>query len=120
MPLNRRYYCVYIIGNATRILYTGITSNLHKRVWLHKNKLIDGYTSNFHVCRLVYFESFDDVRKAIDREKQIKRWRREKKIKLIESMNPNWHDLSDGWYERPKATAKALPLDSRGKRARSG
>jgi len=117
MPLKRHSYFVYIIANATRILYTGLTSNLHARVWKHKNKLLDGFTSNFHVCRLVYFESFDDVRKAIDREKQIKRWRREKKVKLIERSNPNWHDLSDGWYELPKA--RALPLGSR-KAARSG
>ena len=76
-----------------------MTNNLHARVWKHKSKTFEGYTNHFHVCRLVYWESFDDVLKAIDREKQIKRWRREKKIKLIESMNPNWHDLSDGWYE---------------------
>ena len=122
MPLHleRKFYFVYIVTNATRIPYVGTSSNLHKRVWLHKHKLLDGFTSNFHTCRLVYFESFDDVRKAIDREKQIKRWRREKKIQLIERFNLNWHDLSDGWYELPKAATKALPLDSRKKRARSG
>lgn len=123
MPLllKRRSYFVYIVTNATRIPYTGFCGNLHKRVWEHKNKLLDGFTSNFQLCRLVYFESFDDVRKAIDREKQIKRWRRQKKVQLIERFNPNWHDLSDGWYDLPtaKTKAKALPLDSP-KKARSG
>ena len=96
--MKEHFYYVYLIANATRILYTGLTGNLNQRVWKHKNKSLEGFTSHFHVCRLVYFESFDDVRRAIDREKQIKRWRREKKIKLIEMRNPNWHDLSDGWY----------------------
>jgi len=94
-----RCYYVYIIANATRILYTGITNNLVRRVWEHKTKQTDGFTSHFHLCRLVYYESFDDVRNAINREKQIKRWRREKKIWLIERVNRNWKDLSDGWYE---------------------
>lgn len=109
-------YCFYIIANATRLLYSGMTSNLHSRVWKHKNGTFEGYTSHFHVCRLVYWESFDDVLNAIDREKQIKGWRREKKIKLIESSNPNWHDLSDGWYETiDKGIAPRLA-----KKARSG
>ena len=87
-----RCYHVYVIANATRILYTGITNNLVRRVWEHKTKQTDGFTSHFQVCRLVYYESFDDVRKAIAREKQIK----EKKIWLIERVNRNWKDLSDG------------------------
>ena len=95
---DRRYY-VYIIANATRILYTGITNDLVRRVWEHKTKQTDGFTSHFHVCGLIYYESFDDVRKAIAREKQIKRWRREKKIWLIERVNRNWKDLSDGWFD---------------------
>ena len=104
-----RCYYVYIIANATRILYTGITNNLVRRVWEHKTKLTDGFTTHFHVCRLVYHESFDDVHKAIAREKQIKRWRREKKIWLIERVNRNWKDLSDGWYE-DKGIAPRLAL----------
>ncbi|HYX70377.1 MAG TPA: GIY-YIG nuclease family protein [Terriglobales bacterium] len=103
---------MYIIANATRILYTGMCNNLHKRVWQHKTKQFEGFTSHFHVCRLVYWESFDDVRDAINREKQIKRWRRAKKIWLIERMNRNWKDLSDGWYDHVAGKAKALPLDS--------
>lgn len=103
-----KIYYVYIITNATRILYTGMGSNLHRRVWQHKDRAFEGFSSNFHVCRLVYWESFDNVRKAIDREKQIKRWRREKKIALIEKMNPNWHDLSDGWYDHLKGNGKGI------------
>jgi len=114
---NHRYY-VYIIANATRILYTGFTSKLRERVWKHKTKMLEGFTGHFHVCRLVYFESYDDVRRAIGREKQIKGWRREKKIKLIEMTNPNWHDLSDGWYDEkqrhcPSARTEALARGDR-------
>jgi putative endonuclease len=88
----RRYY-VYILASAARVLYTGMTNSLDRRMWQHENKEFDGFTVKFRFCRLVYFESFDDVRKAIDREKQIKRWRREKKVWLIESLNPDWKDL---------------------------
>jgi putative endonuclease len=70
MPFREHRYFVYIIANATRILYTGFTSKLRSRVWKHKTKTFDGFTSHFHVCRLVYFESFDDMRRAIGREKQ--------------------------------------------------
>lgn len=111
--MKEHIYYVYIIANATRILYTGMTGKLESRVWEHKNKMIDGFTSHFHVCRLVYFESFDDVRRAIDREKQIKRWRREKKIKLIEMQNPNWHDLSDSWYKQQKGLVPRLVKNAR-------
>jgi putative endonuclease len=78
-------------------LYTGMSNNLQRRVYQHKNKLIEGFTSKYDVNRLVYFESFDDVRQAIVREKQIKGWTRKKKLVLIESMNPKWRDLSDDW-----------------------
>jgi len=102
-------YYVYIIANATRILYTGVTNNLVRRVHEHKSGEIDGFTSHFHVCRLLYYEAFHDIRNAIAREKQIKRWRREKKIWLIERMNRNWKDLSNGWYE-DKGIAPRLGL----------
>src|SRR5205823_10291421 len=98
MPFKDHRYYVYIIASAARVLYIGFTSKLRERVWKHKTKTFEGFTSHFHFCRLVYFESFDDVRRAIGREKQIKRWRRDKKVKLIESVNPDWHDLSDDWY----------------------
>jgi putative endonuclease len=104
-----RSYYVYIIANATRILYTGVTNNLVRRMDEHRSGEIDGFTSHFHVCRLVYYETFHDIRNAIAREKQIKRWRREKKIWLIERLNQNWKDLSDGSYEE-KGIAPRLAL----------
>jgi len=104
-------YFVYILANAPRNLYTGFTSTLRHRVWQHKTKALDCFTNSWHDCRLAYFESFQDVHRAIAREKQIKRWRREKKIALIESINRDWHDLSAEWFEEtPKA--KAMSLDS--------
>ena len=92
-------YHVYIVANATRLLYIGFTSDLRKRMWQHKNKKFAGYSSHFRVCRLVYYETFGQVHDAIAREKQLKRWRREKKIALIEASNRNWDDLSEGWFD---------------------
>jgi len=89
-------YHVYILSNKSNsVLYVGISGNLKNRVWQHKQKLVDGFTKKYNVTKLVYFESSTDVMSAIAREKQIKKWRREKKIKLIESMNPGWKDLFD-------------------------
>jgi putative endonuclease len=106
--MRRKTFSVYILANATKILYTGMSSDLEGRVWEHKEKMCDGFTSHFHVCRLVYYESFDDVHKAIGREKQIKGWRREKKIKLIETINPNWHDLSEEWGKPAKMVIRQV------------
>lgn len=105
----RRYY-VYIVASIARVLYTGMTNDLVKRLEEHNAGAVEGFTSHFRDCRLVYWESFDDVSKAINREKQIKRWRREKKIWLIESLNRDWHDLRLEWSEEPNA--KAWSLDS--------
>ena len=96
--MKERFFYVYIVASAARVLYIGITSNLRKRVWQHKNGVFEGFTSKFRSCRLVYWESYDRVENAIDREKQLKRWRREKKVFLIEKQNRDWHDLSDGWF----------------------
>jgi putative endonuclease len=93
-----RYY-VCIIANATRVLYIGFTGNIRERTWEHKNHLIEGFTSHFHLCRLVCFEVFTDVYRTIAREKRLKHWRREKKIQLIERVNRDWHDLSEGWFD---------------------
>ena len=82
-----RYY-VYIMTNNSKTLYIGITSNLHRRVYEHKQKLANGFTKKYNINTLVYYEITNDVNAAIAREKQIKRWRREKKIKLIEDFNP--------------------------------
>lgn len=80
------------------MLYIGITSHLEGRVRQHKEKQIDGYTSKYNVTKLVYFEEFQYVYDAIVREKQLKGWLRRKKDALISGMNPDWKDLSDGWY----------------------
>jgi putative endonuclease len=90
-------YYVYIMANRTRTLYTGVTNNLERRVYEHKNRITPGFTSQYNITRLVYSEVFTDIRDAIAREKQIKGWLRAKKIALIESVNPKWNDLSEEW-----------------------
>jgi len=85
---------VYIMSSASRVLYTGVTSDLARRVYEHKNGLVRGFTSRYNVTRLVYFEVVPEIAPAIVREKQIKSWRRDKKVALIERANPEWHDLS--------------------------
>ena len=89
-----KLYCVYIMTNKTNtVLYTGITSNLKKRIYEHKENLAEGFTEKYNVHKLVYYEVFNDVEESILREKQIKAGSRNKKIKLINSTNPNWKDL---------------------------
>lgn len=85
---------VYILTNTNNtVLYTGVTSDLVKRVYEHKNKMVQGFTEKYNLHKLVYYEVFDDMMNAITREKQIKGWLRRKKIALIEKTNPNWTDL---------------------------
>jgi putative endonuclease len=86
-------YCVYILASASGVLYVGVTNSLMRRVWQHKQKLVPGFTAQYNVTKLVYYEVFDDVRAAIQREKQVKRWSRAKKVSLIEKKNPKWLDL---------------------------
>jgi putative endonuclease len=90
-------YFVYIMANKGGVLYVGATNNLEGRVYQHKNKLLDGFTKRYNIDMLVYFEVTTDVSAAIAREKQIKGWRRSKKIGLIQSMNSDWRDLSEDW-----------------------
>ena len=90
-------YYVYILANRTRKLYIGITRNLIRRLFEHRNGIRTGFAHRYNINRLVYVESIDDPRTAIAREKQMKGWRRGKKVQLIESMNPKWEDLSAGW-----------------------
>ena len=78
-------------------LYTGVTNNLERRLYEHKNKLVKGFTEKYNVNKLVYYDSTTDVEAAIAREKQIKGWTRHKKNGLIESINPQWNDLSENW-----------------------
>jgi putative endonuclease len=91
-------YYVYIMASKSRTLYTGVTSNLERRVLQHKGKLLPGFTTRYNIDRLVHFEACGDIVAAITREKQIKSWSRKKKIALIESVNRDWKDLNDAWY----------------------
>ena len=87
---------IYILTNKNNnVLYTGVTSDLIKRIYEHKNGFVEGFTKKYHVHKLIYYEVFEDVGSAIAREKQIKSWLRRKKIALIEAMNPKWQDLYD-------------------------
>ena len=88
-------YFVYILSNwDDSVLYIGVTSNLPRRLYEHKNGLADGFTKKYNIHKLVYYEYTNDVYSAISREKQLKKWRREKKNTLIQRMNPHWKDLS--------------------------
>jgi putative endonuclease len=92
-------YCVYIMSSDTGTLYTGVTGDLENRVYQHKHKLIDGFTKKYNITHLLYFEETSDIDAAIQREKEIKGWRRSKKIKLIKSINPSCVDLAEEWFD---------------------
>jgi putative endonuclease len=85
--------------NKSKTLYTGVTEDLERRIYEHKKKLTKGFTERYNITKLVYYEVTNDVQAAIEREKQIKGWLRMKKIALIETMNPQWTDLSEGWFQ---------------------
>ncbi len=106
--MEKRYY-VYNLASRSRNLYTGVTNNLRRRVLEHKQGLLGGFTKKYGIHRLVYFEAFDNVREAIAREKQVKAWRREKRVALIKSVNPAWDDLAAEWYEPVGAKSKQIP-----------
>jgi len=94
----RRQYHVYIMASLSRTMYVGVTNDLAARAFQHRTKVLRGFTTKYSVTRLVHAEEFSDVRDAIAREKQIKGWRRERKVALIESANPEWEDLSGTWF----------------------
>lgn len=96
--MGQEYY-VYIMTNNSGTFYTGVTNDLVRRIYEHKHKLIPGFTSKYNITRLVFFEATSDIREAVQREKQLKGWLRTKKIELIQSINPEWKDLSIEWYE---------------------
>ena len=98
--MSERLYYVYILASASRVLYTGMTNDLKRRVHEHKQKEIAGFTQKYNVTQLMYFEVFGDVRLAIAREKQVKAWRREKRVALIAQQDPHWRDLSEDWLAR--------------------
>lgn len=97
MASGRSYY-VYILTNWNhKVMYIGVTNNLERRIYEHKHKLVEGFTQKYNVNKLVYFEETSDVLSALEREKEIKKWRREKKDALVLKANEQWKDLSDGW-----------------------
>ena len=115
----QRFYYVYMMmSSSRRALYTGITSRPRQRVWEHKTGVIEGFSKQYHTTRLVYLESYRYVATAIAREKQIKRWRREKKLALVELINPQYRDLAADWFDAhrfqpqgPSTRAEALGRD---------
>lgn len=114
-----KHYYVYIMSSRSRTLYTGLSNSLGRRVWEHKQGLVPGFTKRYTVHRLVYFEVYNDVKRAIEREKEIKAWRREKKVGLVNSVNPTWHDLAEEWVDRAsqlnqKKQIPRLPPSRRG------
>ena len=91
-------YCVYLLTNQTnKVLYVGVTNNLRRRLYEHRRKSVAGFTKKYNLYKLVWFEQTEDIRSAIAREKEIKGWRREKKNRLVEDINPDWRDLSEEW-----------------------
>lgn len=91
-------YYVYMLSNwCDTVLYIGVTNNLQRRLYEHKNHLVKGFTQKYNVHKLVYFETTGDIRVALEREKELKGWTREKKNALIKQDNPNWKDLSTDW-----------------------
>jgi len=94
--VDEKHYYVYLLTNwNTKVMYVGVTNDLVRRVHEHKNKLVAGFTNKYNVSKLVYFEQTSDVISALAREKEIKKWRQEKKNKLVLCFNPGWNDLSD-------------------------
>jgi putative endonuclease len=107
MPAKQFFVYIMTNGPKSAVLYTGITGDLVRRVWQHKNKLAAGFTSRYNLTQLVYYEQFVYPDAAMRREKEIKGWRRSKKIALIDSMNPSWEDLARDWQNlhKPQRTA---------------
>ena len=102
-----RTYSVYIVASPSGVLYVGMTNDLPRRVTEHKQKLVLGFTAKYNCHRLMYYENFGAPADAIAREKQIKGWLRQRKLALIETMNPVFADLAAGWFD-PEAIRKAL------------
>jgi putative endonuclease len=97
MPPQKSYY-VYLLSNwNNKVLYIGVTNDLERRIHEHRHKLIPGFTEKYNVSKLVYYEQTSDVISAISREKELKKWRREKKNGLVNGVNPEWKDLSLDW-----------------------
>jgi putative endonuclease len=102
-------YWVYLMASISGVLYVGMTNNLERRIWEHKQKVVEGFTKKYNCTKLVWFEEFRDVRDAIACETRIKDWRREKKAALIQESNPRWRDLSEDWYGKTAAETAEIP-----------
>jgi putative endonuclease len=101
-------FWVYILGSRTGTLYIGITGYFDRRIQQHKLNTVEGFTKKYKVNRLVYYETFSDVQLAIGREKQLKGWRREKKIHLIEKLNPRWQDPAESWAREMRFPGQSI------------
>lgn len=97
--MQKSYYVYIMASKPNGTIYTGVTNNLERRVYEHKNNIIKGFTSKYQIHRLVYFEETNNINDALELEKQIKGWLRKKKVALIESVNPNWDDLAEDWFK---------------------
>jgi len=96
---SHQYYVYILTSINNKVLYIGVTNNIERRVFEHKNKLVKGFTNKYNVDKLVYFEHYSNINQAIKREKQLKKWKREWKIKLIIEDNADWNDLSKDWFD---------------------
>ena len=94
--MDKQYYIYILTNKSNRVLYIGMTNNLERRMFEHKNKLIDGFSKRYNLSKLVYYEATEDVNSAIKREKQLKNWHRDWKINLINNFNPDWENLING------------------------
>jgi len=99
-----RQYYVYMLASKTRRLYVGMTNDLERRLQEHRTKAVDGFTSRYNINRLVWYEATTSAIDAVAREREIKGWRREKKVKLIESENPGWVDLAKDWWSETEGS----------------
>ena len=97
--MDKTYYVYILASKRNGTLYIGVTNNIYRRMYEHKNKLIDGFAKKYNVDKLVHFEITNDIRIAIQREKRLKKWYRKWKIELIEKENPEWKDLAKDWFE---------------------
>ena len=93
----KEYYVYFLTNWNNKVMYIGVTGNLRRRIYEHKNELVDGFTKRYHIHKLVYFEQTSDVNAALEREKQLKKWTRAKKNRLVETVNPEWNDISADW-----------------------
>jgi putative endonuclease len=91
-------YYTYIMASRTKRLYIGVSNDIERRVWEHKTGDVPGFTSKYKINRLVYYEDYESILDAIEREKQLKGWLRRRKVELIEEENPEWDDLAEGWF----------------------